>query len=91
VSKKMICPNWMKCKAEGADCAHRRVHDFLENYGLIVDGFGNHVFKGCDRCSTLNPTEGNGCEANGPDRCVLYPCLRAICGGCIGVEEDDLS
>jgi len=80
----MICPNWLKCQCALTDCGHLKVHDYVPN-----DECGRKfpkLFKGCDKVATLggSPEE---CEANTPGHCMLYPCLRVVCGGCIGVED----
>lgn len=94
--KKMICPNWLRCRVEEQDCVHAHVHSFIEDISILNRSGSRGGFKGCDKVSTLDDGvgkgcfAGKGCSADRPLGCIIYPCLRVTCGGCIGAEEDDL-
>jgi hypothetical protein len=87
----MICPNWLVCSASETECIHRKVHSFVDDATMAPRAPVHiSIYKGCNKVSTL-PESTAGCLANNPRECIVYPCLRVLCGGCIGVEEDDLS
>lgn len=87
--KKMICPNWLKCRVTNDQCMHGHVHDFIEEADIRSRVGG--TFKGCNRVSTIDSPEqmGKECHADQPNSCNMHPCLRVACGGCLGVEEED--